>query len=215
MGGAEISHWITRATAAQRLGVSSVRLRELEKAGELTPRSDFNGRARLDPGKVDELRRRMVLTERPRRHRVPPPNGAMCAKIFRMFDERLELRRIVVETEQPPQTIIALRELHADMGRDFLLSSRGLTELRELLDWTGDTEKSLLGAVSARLRHQFERGKALQGSEQRNHTTRTTVNGKNHSGRADQSGRDPPRGKGPLRGDPVGETTPEPGSGDT
>ena len=202
-----ISGWVTRATAAKRLGVSSVRLRALEKAGALTPAADFAGRARYDPSEIEKIRAELTRPAAQRRDRARPPSGATCARIFRMFDERAELRRIVVECEQPPEVVLNLRRQHAELGRDFLLTPATVAEVRELLDWHGDSERSLLVAISGRLRHQFERGKELGIQlSPRNHKGKAPVNVEAHGRREAQSRRDLAGGEGPLRGDSDGQT---------
>jgi len=165
----EITGWLTRETVARRLGITVSRLRQLEKAGELTPRPDFSGRARFDPAIVEKFGRAQ-LSERPKSGSRRAPTGAECARIFRMFEERKALRDIVVETEQPPRVVLELRRQYAEMGRDLLIAPGAVEELRELLDWQGEGDKSLVAAVHKRLRYQFDRGREANGeADGRNH----------------------------------------------
>lgn len=205
MASAEITGWPTRKRVQIKLGISAAQLRRLEKNRELVGVSDLFGRLRFDPQKVGEISRRLARPEVKEPRSAKRPDGKTCARMFRMFDERRALRDIVVELEQTPETVLELRRQHADLGRDLLLAPRTVTELRELLAWEGDTEKSLLAAVSARLRYQYQRGAGLAVKKSnRNHNSRGDVNGKPDTGEAEADRRNDGGGEGALHGDPVG-----------
>ncbi len=157
------------------LGLEELKFNALEKRGDLKYTVDRAGRKRFDPkvlGAVRDRHAKEVVAAAKKGlpgRKAGPPGGEICAKIFQLFGERLDLRQIVIETQTTPEDVLELRQLYADMGSDFLLSASAVREIRELIDWTGDDEKSLIKALNVRLRRQFERGQAVGLAEQTPH----------------------------------------------
>jgi hypothetical protein len=202
----EVSSWLKPAAAGRRLGLSLFKLKRLADAGDLVASKDFYGALRFDPVPVETLRRRMdaqgKVAERPSSPGRPrTATGRDHARVFRLFGEGRELREIVMECELTTDTVVELRRQYAELGRDLLVSPKGLVELRELLDWTTEpTERNLLAAVAARNRRQFERGMKAA-AETDNHTTEEETSGKLDPRAAGPSRRAHEKSKGSLRRD--------------
>jgi hypothetical protein len=203
----KIGGWLTLSDVARRLSLPRKRVLELEKAGELYARNDMFARPRFDPAKVEIFRRKLERPPNPDPRARPTVSGPLAAKIFRMFGEGAELRRVVLEVEVAPDVVLNLRRQYADMGRDFLLSPAGVAELRELLDWTGNTEASLIARVNERLRRQYDRGRKAGITESaENHKQNGVSSGRNVDGNEKSLGTDAARGAGDIRPAQEGET---------
>jgi hypothetical protein len=69
------------------------------------------------------------------------------------------MRDVVLELEIRPDDALELRRQYAEFGADMLIGGAELEQLRELLDWHGETARSLVLAVNQRLRRQYQRGR--------------------------------------------------------
>lgn len=135
------------------------RLENLESRGEVHSEHDFFGKRRFNPSELDAIKRKLDRpTLSPARARAPV-SGKAAATAFRMFGQGSELRAIVLELELTPDQVTDLRLKYAQMGRDLLVSPAELEQLRELLDWKGDTGAGLVKRINERLRYQFDRGR--------------------------------------------------------
>ena len=99
-GGALKKPRITRTEAARMLGMSYANVRKLQSKGVLHSDPDRYGVHRFDLREVEALARKRGLQIK--------PNGALAARVFRMFRERKKFEEIVIETEQEPSLIRAL-----------------------------------------------------------------------------------------------------------
>ncbi len=125
----------------------------------MKPERDFRGRQRFDPAAVEVIKAKLTRGKVRDRQSTRFRSGEIAAEIFAAFRDGKELREIVIASKQTPEYVFQLRAQYAAMGRDLLLSPRAVEALRDLLDWQGaPDEKSLIGAVSSRLRYQFQQG---------------------------------------------------------
>lgn len=205
-----MSSWMRPGAAAKRLGLSLFKLKRLADAGDLVAAKDFFGALRFDPVPVETLRRRLdaqgQVAARPSSPGRPrSATGKDHARVFRLFGEGRPLREIVIETELTTDTVVELRLQYAELGRDLLVSTKGVQELRELLDWSTEAnERNLLAAVVARNRKQFERGMQAA-AEPDNHTIEGDTSVKPHPREASARRRPDEKSEGVLRRDPQGE----------
>lgn len=176
--------WMTRSRAAKELGITEQRLRVLIADRILHTVRDFRRRERIDPDEIAVVKAKLERGKVRDRAATRFRSGEIAAEIFQAFRDGKELREIVIETKQTPDYVLLLRQQYANMGRDFLVTPRGIDQLRDLLDWQGPDEKSLIHAVSARLRYQFQQGQRAALPE----TTTTQPNGDPHGPRSSDSG---------------------------
>jgi hypothetical protein len=199
----EIQGWPNRRTVVRALGITPKRLADLVAIGELTPTRDFHGRHRFDPVQVTSLRKRLERPPGPRAPRSVRPTGAVCAAIFRAFEDRVEPRELVKTFEVTPEVIARLRREYAELGRDLLVPPAQLLELRELLDLGGEiTARALVGAVAERLRRQYQSGRASGLAEVRKPETKDVSSGKRYD--EEDGGTDGRRREKGARGDSAG-----------
>jgi hypothetical protein len=161
--GVDIRKWPQRKKAELLLGVPPARFNALEIAGKLKTYVDLRGRRRYDPQVLARLREEHArevfrhFAGRP----AAKPGGEKAAAIFEDFKARVGLREIVIKHQVAPEHVTELRRQYAAMGDDLLIGAAEVLELRELLDWQGTDGRTLVDAVNARLRYQFQRGRSL------------------------------------------------------
>lgn len=122
-----IGQWPSRGDVARLLNITKSTVRGLEGRA-ITPVRDASGTVRFDPKEVRALiQRRGVAAPDPHGH-VP---GAICSRIFQLFQERKSIDEIVVLTQQTPQTVRALYvEFQTPLGQE----SRAAREARKAED---------------------------------------------------------------------------------
>ena len=92
---------VDRREAASILQCSRDNIRRLDKVGELkTGKKDRNGAFTYDRREVEELARKRGLQIK--------ANGELAARVFAMFEQRRRFAEIVIDTQQEPETILAL-----------------------------------------------------------------------------------------------------------
>ncbi len=91
---------VTRTEAAKILKTSYENIRRLQRVGQLHSQPDRHGVHRFDRREVEELARRRGLQIK--------PSGELAATVFAMFKARKRFEDIVIETQQEPDTILAL-----------------------------------------------------------------------------------------------------------
>ena len=92
---------ITRNEAAKVLGTSYQNVRKLQKKGYLHSDPDRYGVHRFDRREVEELARKRGLQIK--------PSGELAARVFALFKANRSFADIVIETQQEPEVILALR----------------------------------------------------------------------------------------------------------
>jgi hypothetical protein len=92
---------IARREAAERLGVTEGRIRQLERQGDLHAVRRPDGRYALDRDEVD----RLALARLERRPRPVRDEGQLAALAFALFDEGTDLRIAVRTLRVPPSTV--------------------------------------------------------------------------------------------------------------
>ena len=92
---------VTRNEAAKVLGTSYQNVRKLQKKGYLHSDPDRYGVHRFDRREVEELARKRGLQIK--------PSGELAARVFAMFKANRSFADIVIETQQDPEVILALR----------------------------------------------------------------------------------------------------------
>jgi hypothetical protein len=92
---------ITRNEAAKVLGTSYQNVRRLQRVGQLRSDPDRYGVHRFDRREVEELARKRGLQIK--------PSGELAARVFAMFKANRNFADIVIETQQEPEVILALR----------------------------------------------------------------------------------------------------------
>lgn|SRR3990167_1222936 len=105
---------LTRAEAANRLGVDKRTVCRYEQRGTLHGTIGPDGVYRLDSREVEVLAIRMGA--KPTEPPSPPNPGKLAAVAFHRFAEGATLRDLVAELEQPPEV---LRELHRQWTMDW------------------------------------------------------------------------------------------------
>lgn len=88
---------VTRAEAAKILGTSYQNVRKLQRNGHLHSSPDRYGVHRFERREVETLARKRGLQIK--------PSGELAARVFAMFERRCRFAEIVIETQQPPETI--------------------------------------------------------------------------------------------------------------
>ena len=102
---------VDRREAARMLQCSRDNVRRLDRIKQLkTGKQDRNGTYTYDRGEVESLANKRGLRVR--------PSGELAARVFRMFKERRPFQDIVIETEQEPEVILALRQ-QFEVGFDY------------------------------------------------------------------------------------------------
>jgi hypothetical protein len=157
---ANIQGWFARSRVLKELGITEKRLRLLVEDRVLRPERDFRHRQRFDPEVVAQVKAKLERGRVRDRQSTHYRSGEVAAAIFEAFRAKQPLREIVISTKQTPDYVLGLRRQYAEMGGDMLLAPRTVDQLRDLLDWQGQDETSLIRAVSERLRYQFQQGAA-------------------------------------------------------
>jgi hypothetical protein len=92
---------VTRVEAAKLLGTSYENVRRLQRVGLLLSRPDRYGVHRFDRREVEELARKRGLQIK--------ASGELAARVFAMIKAGRPFEDIVIETQQNPEVILALR----------------------------------------------------------------------------------------------------------
>jgi hypothetical protein len=108
----ELRGKLTRAQAAERLGVSISKVRSLE--GTALHPEVIDGIHYFSKDDVDAVACSIPASTRGRRRLDA---GQIAARVFRLIDNGKEVREIVEELEVPPQLV---RELYREWKTDFL-----------------------------------------------------------------------------------------------
>jgi hypothetical protein len=108
----ELRGKLTRAQAAERLGVSVSKVRSME--GTILHPELIDGVHYFTREEIDEAACSMPASTR-RRSRLD--EGQIAARVFRLIDNGKEVREIVEELEVPPQLV---RTLYREWKMDFL-----------------------------------------------------------------------------------------------
>jgi hypothetical protein len=108
----ELRGKLTRAQAAERLGVSVSKVRSME--GKTLQPEVIDGVHYFSKDEIDAVACSVPASTR-RRSRLDA--GQIAARVFRLIDNGKEVREIVEELEVPPQLV---RELYREWKTDFL-----------------------------------------------------------------------------------------------
>jgi hypothetical protein len=105
---------VTRREAAEILKTSYDNVRRLQRIKQLaTTKHDREGTVTYDRREVESLAKKRGLEVK--------PSGELAARVFAMFKVRKRLEDIVIETQQEPDTILALWQRYQaglDYGRE-------------------------------------------------------------------------------------------------
>jgi hypothetical protein len=136
----ELRGKLTRAQAAERLGVSVSKVRSMEEKN-LQPEV-IDGVHYFSKDEVDAVACSMPTSTR-RRSRLD--SGQIAARVFRLIDNGKEVREIVEELEVSPQLV---RELYREWKTDFLSgeearmrAAQEATEERQTRQFERDAER--------------------------------------------------------------------------
>ena len=115
---------VDRREAAAILQCSRDNVRRLDRIKQLkTGERDRNGTFTYDRREIEEFARKRGLGVK--------PSGELAARVFRMFKERRPFQDIVIETEQEPEVIRALRQEY-EAGFDYEKRQQEQTEEERL-----------------------------------------------------------------------------------
>jgi hypothetical protein len=91
-------------------------------------------------------------------------DGAAAARVFAVFKKGVPLQDVVIETQQTPARVNALREEYDRMAGGLVLSPEVTAAVRKMFDADALSEEALLAAVKAHSEARFHAG-FLEGRE--------------------------------------------------
>jgi hypothetical protein len=131
--------WLTRAQAADRLGLTVSGVRGRVGLGLLKEYRDDRGTARYDAAEVDKMAKKLPVG-RPKSE-VQPGRGDLTATAFQMFARTgVDVRRAVVELRVPTEVAERLAEEYGRSGGEVVLKAVTVKDVRRLL---GDRQPDL------------------------------------------------------------------------
>jgi hypothetical protein len=134
--------WLTRAEAADLLGVSVTTILGHERLGRITARWTIVTNARGQMRDTPVLRIEEIL-KLPRGNPNPTPENIdeLSARAFTLFENGKTAKQAVIELRAAPQKILAIHEEWLDMGgAELVLSAQNKKSLTEIFGEFESTE---------------------------------------------------------------------------
>jgi hypothetical protein len=166
--------WLTRSQAASRSGLTESGLRARVRLRLLNEYRDDINRPRYDAAEVDALARKRPVNSKAVKA-AARDEGAISAQAFALFrGEGIDLRLAVEQLGVTLDVADGLARDYARAGKETLLLLREPTgtTLRDMLDWRGSDEESLVRAIVAdRDRRRDAHGADVQAARDKLQTT--------------------------------------------
>jgi hypothetical protein len=143
---AELRSWLSRPSVAALLRLMEEQVERMH-GRELHPQRAADRSWRYSPNEVSTLAFGGTA------------DGAAAARVFALFEKEVPSQKVVIETQQTPEAVMALREKWDRMAGSMVLSPEAASTLRRLLGAEAlDSSEALLAALKAHSEARFNAG---------------------------------------------------------